>query len=86
MACLERKYEDPIFPTHKILGPECSEFPNKVPEKKSIKRNIEEKKKQTKMVGKQVGEIFCVCLGCKKIVTVLSFCFGKEILIFAILS
>ncbi len=48
MACLERKYEDPIFPTHKILGPECSEFPNEVPERKSIKRNIEKEKKRKK--------------------------------------
>jgi hypothetical protein len=60
MACLERKYEDPIFPTHKIRGPECSEFPNEDPERKSIKRNIEKerKEKKTKMVGKRVGEIF----------------------------
>jgi hypothetical protein len=53
MACWERKYEDPIFPTPKILRPECSEFPNEVPEKKSITRNI--KKKENKNVWKMGG-------------------------------
>ena len=56
---LERKYEDPIVPTHKILGFKCSEFANKflyeqfsqksaltVPISKSINCNIEKKEKQ----------------------------------------
>jgi hypothetical protein len=33
MACLERKYEDPIFSIHKIVGPECSDLHIKTPKR-----------------------------------------------------
>ena len=51
MAFWREKYEDPIVPTHQILGFECSEFASIVFTKKLINCNIEKENKNDWKTG-----------------------------------